>query len=80
MTLDWWFERFGTVGIMLFAMGYDRYRLLKEISSRDQKIETLTERLIEQSKQGLAEAIRREEQTLAQLERISTAIQVGGLR
>lgn len=77
MDPEWWVERFGAIGLMLAAMVYDRQRLLKDNAQRQERIDRLTDRLIEQSQQNLESSIQREVQTLAQLERISAAIQKG---
>lgn len=77
MSLEWWVESFGTVGLMLAAMVYDRRRLIEDLQRRDQRIEDLTERLIERSQHGLDEQIRREEKIIAHLETLSSAIRQG---
>ncbi|MBR9840252.1 MAG: hypothetical protein GYB50_20515 [Rhodobacteraceae bacterium] len=77
MSLEWWVESFGTVGLMLAAMVYDRRRLIEDLQRRDQRIEDLTERLIERSQHALDEQIRREEKTIAHLETLSSAIRQG---
>lgn len=71
MDLDWWVERFGAMGIMLAGLLWDRTRLLADIRDRDARINDLTDKLIDQSTAGLAESIRREQQTLSQLETIA---------
>ncbi|PIL20554.1 hypothetical protein P775_08470 [Puniceibacterium antarcticum] len=80
MDPNWWVERFGTIGLMLSAMLYDRHRLLKDAAEKDKRIEALTDRLIEQSQSNLSAAIAREVQTLTQLTHISEAIQKGAVR
>ncbi|WP_289150273.1 hypothetical protein [uncultured Salipiger sp.] len=77
MTMDWWVERFGTIGLMLAAMVWDRHRLLEDLKRRDQRIEELADRLIEQSQKSLDEQIQREVKTIAHLEQISSAIRQG---
>ena len=77
MSPEWWVERFGTIGLMLLAMVYDRRRLLEDLQRRDKRIEKLTDMLIDRSQHALDEQIRREEKTIAYLETLSNAIRQG---
>lgn len=77
MDFHWLVEQFGTIGLMLGAMVYDRARLLKELSDKQERIDRLTDRLIESSQRHLEGSIEREVSTMTYLEKISDAIKSG---
>ena len=79
MDAQWFFEQFGTLGLMLGALLYDRKLIKKELADEREKNAQLTDRLIEASKEHLDGAITREVSTLSALERITERLrQIGG--
>lgn len=79
MDLQWFFEQFGAVGLMLAALLYDRKILRKELAEERKKTTELTDRLIEATERNLDGAIQREVSTLSALERITDGLRrIGG--
>ena len=79
MDVQWFFEQFGALGLMLGALIYDRKLIRKELAEEREKNAQMTERLIEASEKHLDGAIQREVSTLSALERITEGLRkIGG--
>ncbi|WP_299558739.1 hypothetical protein [uncultured Sulfitobacter sp.] len=76
MDFEWLFERFGAAGLMLFAMVYDRSRLLKQLEAAQSRIDVLTDRLVSQSQESVYKRIDQEAAYIEAMERMVKALAV----
>lgn len=74
MDPTWLFDQFGTIGLMLAAMLWDRTRLLRQIELMTVRMDVLTDRLIEQAQMGIDQRITQERASVETMERMVRAL------
>lgn len=71
---SWWFEKFGTVGLMLAAMLWDRTRLLKQIEGLQSRVDGLTDKLIDQAQDSVSRRIEQDKASIDMMERMARTL------